>query len=397
MVRARSLYLLLFTLISFCVSCNSDAISDYSQSPSVTSLFDNFDGAINVDKTDIIATSGNKILKIVGNELAMSYDLGATWKYLDNSIGVISYVHWFKDQTCLICGRAKAFWVDSSFSEFHESLVFDYDGNILDDNSPHFYKALRGHDDYMTIAGKEVLIWPDYFGEIDRYISRIWYSEDCGKTISCICKNKETRTEDGQLIKCRHFHDCVVREGFDELYITSGDVENQCMLIRGRYLDNKWQFDLIGQGPLFKFGSVYIDDSYLYLFCDYTGYGQNGILRTSISNVYNYANYEYTFTCFDNLPIVRSFNIGKYSFYTYDGSVEGMILFSYESKPFRKLPISFGGRVSSVSFLTNPNNDGLVLVRIGSGYNITDLKLNDCMYNFTNGMRSAGFSDFGIL
>ena len=397
MARVGSLYLLLITLICICVSCNSDVISDYSQAPTVTSLFDNFDGVINVEKTDIIATSGNNILKIVGNQLAMSNDLGYTWKYLENTIGIISFVHWFNDKTCLICGRKKAYWVDSSFSKFHESLVYDYDGNILEDNSPHFYKALRGHNDYMTIGGKEVMIWSDYFGDVDGYLSRIWYSEDCGKTIRCICKNNETRTEDGQIIKCRHFHDCVVREGYDELYITTGDEGSQCMLIRGQYSDENWRFTLLGQGSLYKFGSVYIDDPYLYLFCDYTGYGQTGILKATISEAHIFSNYEYVYTCPDNLPIVKSFKIGKYTFYTYDGSVAGKVLFSYDSKPFHELYVLFEGRVSSVSFLSNPNNAGLVLVRIGSGYNITDLKLNDCMYNFTNGMRSAGFNDFGFF
>ena len=397
MVRIYLRFFSFLFLVGIFVGCDADAFSYDYEEQSIVTLFYKFNGTISVEKTDIIATSGNNILKIIGNDLAMSYDLGNTWKYLENSIGIISTVHWFKDQSCLICGRTKAYWVDSSFSKIHQSTVFDFEGNVLDDNSPHFFRALRGHDDYMTIAGKEVLIWPDYFGEVDGYVSRIWYTEDCGKTIRCICKNNSTKTADGQLIKCRHFHDCIVREGHDEIYITSGDVDDQCVLLKGSFSDGKWQYSILGQGSLFKFGSIYIDEPYLYLFCDYTGYGQTGILKVSIPNASDFTKYEYVYTCSDNLPIVKSFKVGKYSFYTYDGSVQGKVLYSYDSEPYRRLPVMFKDGNSNVSFFSNPNNAGLVLVRKGSGYNITDLKLNNCMYNFTDGMRTAGFSDFGVL
>lgn len=187
-----------------------------------------------------------------------------------------------------------------------------------------------------------------------------------------------------------------MREGYDEIYITSGDQDKQCMLIKGQYLDSKWRFTLLGQGPLFKFDSLYISGDYMYLFCDYTGYGQTGVLRVQIANACDFTKYEYVYICSENLPILRSFKIGKYSFITYDGSVKGKMLFSYDSKPYRNLPVLFGDESNSISFLSNPDNDGLVLARIGSGYNITDIKLNGRMYDFTNGMRAAGIDDFGL-
>lgn len=389
-------------LISLCVfvwiivGCHAEIIVDDSKTLYIEELFDSFEGTIIVEKTDIIATSGNNILKIVGGNLAMSYDLGNTWKYLPNTIGIISFVHWFKDQSCLICGRTKAYWVDSSFSEFHESTVYDYDGCVLKDSSPHFYYPLHGHEDNMSIAGKEVLIWPDYFGDTDGYISRIWFTEDNGKTIICICKNGTTRTDDGGLINCCHFHDCVVREGYDEIYITSGDRDEQCMLIRGEYSKDKWHYTLLGKGPLYKFDAVYIKGEHLYFLCDYTGYGKTGILSVPIIDAGDFTKYEYSYSCLENLPVVRSYQIGEYSFITYDGSVKGKMLFSYGSKPYRNLPVLFGNENNSIAFLTNPNNAGLVLIRKGSGYSINDLKLNDSMYDFTKGMRAAGFSDFGI-
>ena len=388
----------LLFLCGISISCEVEdfEVEVISDSQSIVSLFDTFEGSICLEKTDIIATSGNSILKIVGDDLAMSNDLGNTWKYCQNDIGIITFVHWFKNQACLICGRTKAYWVDTSFSVFNESIVYDYDGSVLSDDSPHFYTSLHGHDANMTIAGKEVLIWPDYYGEVDGYISRIWFTDDCGKTIRCICKNKYTHTDDGLLINCRHFHDCIVREGYDEIYITSGDQDEQCMLIKGWYSDPEWHFSLLGQGALYKFDSVYIKEPCLYLFCDYTGYGQTGILRVPITEASDFSKYEYVFSCSENLPIIRSFKIGKYSFITYDGSVKGRMLFSYDSKPYRNLSVFFGNEINSISFLSSPNNDGLVLIRIGSGYNIKDIKLNGRMYNFTNGMRAAGFKDFGL-
>ena len=188
----------------------------------------------------------------------------------------------------------------------------------------------------------------------------------------------------------------MIREGYDEIYITSGDVDEQCLLIKGHYSEGKWSYTLLGKGSLYKFDGVYVEEPYLVLLCDYTGYGQTGIVRVPITEAKEIAKYEYVYVCPENLPVLRAFNVGKYSFITYDGSVKGKLLCSYDKKTYRNLPLSFDIGYQSVSFLSSPNNAGLVLVRAGNGYNITDLKLNDSMYNLTDGMRAAGFKDFGL-
>ena len=349
---------------------------------------------INLHKTDIIATSGDNLLRLANDSLYMSNDLGASWKSLLNTIGDISFVHWFKDQSCLICGRSKSYWVDTSFSELHRSIVYDYNGEVLDDNSPHFYTSLHGHNDFELFQGKESLIWPDYFGDVNGYISRVWMTDDCGRTLKCICKNRETKDINGVLISCRHFHDCAIREGYNEIYITSGDNGNQCMLVKGSFMNDNWVFEIIGQGTLFKFDSVTIEDSYLYLLCDYTGYGKTGLLRVDISGADNINNYEYVYTCPSNLPLIRYYEIGQYSFIIYDGSVRGKILCSVDKETFNNLDITFDNKKSSISFLTNQNNAGQVLMRVGNGYDISNLKLNDCMYDFSGAMEDVGFPGF---
>lgn len=168
-----------------------------------------FSKTINLHKTDIIATSGNCILKLVADSLYLSNDLGKSWNILKNTIGTITFVHFFTNQSCLICGRYEAFWADSSFNKLTQSVLYDYDGTEITQKTPHFFQALQGHKYEYLIDGKSTLIWSDYFGETEGYVSRVWTSDDYGKTIRCICKNKETTTVEGEIINCRHFHDCI--------------------------------------------------------------------------------------------------------------------------------------------------------------------------------------------
>jgi hypothetical protein len=350
--------------------------------------------SINLRKTSVLATSGDNILRLEKGIFYMTNDLGKTWKSLENSIGIVSYVHWFKDNSCLICGRSKAYWVDTSFSQLHKSKVFDYDGSVLDDDSPHFYAPLRGRKDYQELGGRETWIWNDYFGEVNGYISRVWQTNDNGRTIHCICKIGETKTTDGRKIACRHFHDCALRESNGDLYITSGDSGGQCKLIKGRLIENSWQFDVLGEGNLFKFGTVLMDEQYLYFLCDYTGYGNTGILRVSFSDAGNIERYQYVFTCQDNRPLSKVYYINNYSFIIYDGSVNGRMLISYNSEQYKNLYVAFEKESSSIAALSNQNNAGLVLIQKAEGYYISDLKLNDYMYDFTEAMEEAGYRDF---
>ena len=338
--------------------------------------------SINLHETNIIATSGDNLLRLERGLLYMSSDLGNTWKSLENTVGIISYVHWFKDHSCLICGRSKAYWADSSFSQLRPSLVLDYDGSVIDDDSPHFYTSLHGHKDYEELNGRETLIWSDYFGGVNGYIARIWQTDDCGRTIKCICKNRETKTDDGLLISCRHFHDCVLRESCGELYITSGDDGEQCLLIKG---------------DLFKFDSVTIEEPYLFFLCDYTGYGRTGIMKVEISEADRIECYQYVYRCPENLPLIRIYSINHYSLVIYDGSVKGKLLVSRNSGQYKNMSVTFDNQLSSISFLSNQNNSGLVLIRRGNGSDITDLKLNGCMYNFSEAMEEAGYRDFSLL
>ena len=57
----------LLLLGSVFISCAVDQLDDEFEAQSIDSLFDTFDGSLNLERTDIIATSGNNILKIVGN------------------------------------------------------------------------------------------------------------------------------------------------------------------------------------------------------------------------------------------------------------------------------------------------------------------------------------------
>ena len=141
---------------------------------------------VNLHKTDIIATSEDNILKLANDSLYFSSDLGKTWKKLKNTIGTITFVHFFSNHSCLICGRYDAYWVDSSFKKLTQSVLYDYDGTIITQKTPHFFQALQGHKYEYLIDGKRTLIWSDYLGEVEGYVSRVWSTDDFGKTLRCI-------------------------------------------------------------------------------------------------------------------------------------------------------------------------------------------------------------------
>ena len=100
------------------------------------------------------------------------------------------------------------------------------------------------------------------------------------------------------------------------------------------------------------------------------------------------------YICPENLPLTRAYKFNNYSFLTYDGSVKSKILMSVDGGPYKNLKVLFDGVAGNASFLSQQNGAGTVLMRRSNGYNITDLKLNDCMYDFTAAMVQAGYIDF---
>lgn len=353
---------------------------------------------INLHKTDIIATSNDNILRLVGDSLLFSNDLGKTWKKMKNTIGTITFVHFFSNQTCLICGRYDAFWTDYSFEKLTQSILYDYDGKEITEKTPHFFQALQGHKYDYLIDGKSTLIWSDYLGETEGYVSRVWATDDYGKTLRCICKNKETIASSGEVISCRHFHDCIYREGYNELYITTGDFNNQCHLIKGVRKKDGWSFHIINRGPLFKFDGMWIEEPFLYVLTDYTGYGNTGLLKVHFEQLHDISSYTYLVKDTNNRPLTRLYKFNNYRFLAYDGSIKGRLLMSVNNGEFEELTIMFDGDSGySSNFITAPNNSGLCLMRRGNrkgNYDITDLHLNDQMYVFTEAMHRAGYLDF---
>lgn len=354
---------------------------------------------INVHKTDVIATQGDNILKLVGDSLFMSNDLGNTWKGLKNTIGAITVVEWFSDRTCVICGLHKSYWVDESFSSINEAIVYDYDGSKLNDQSPHFFFFRRGHDHHGDINGKETFIWADYYGDVNGFISRVWQTSDGGKTVRCICKNGETCDVTGDTVQVRHFHDVIIRNNFDEIYITAGDY-GKAEFIRGNFVNGAWHFRILGKGDYYKLCRTWIEEPYLYVVTDYTDGSTTGVLRINFENLCGETasifDFNFVYKTPDNKPLVSLRKYGKYKFLGYDGSVSGRFLMSYDGGPFKTLSLLYDGVPMPDGECHKPNNAGLSIVIAGeTGKGIYDLKLNDRMYDFTTAMHEAGYTDFG--
>ena len=243
------------------------------------------DDTILLRDTTWLATKGTFILGEKGGKLQYSTDLGLTWKEKDNFIGVITHVHWFTDDTCLICGKTKAYYT-TNFVDFYETQIFDYDGTPFIGEDTHFFTISNYDSQPYYVDGKEMAIWCDY-GNAEGYISRLWCSDDKGKTIKCILKNKESFIK-GKLFTCTHFHGVLWDNISDCLWITTGDYEDTSHFIKGIYNNGNWEFTILHTGPKFKFGQVLSKGECLYLITDYAAFSlQNGIVKVEKKLVEN--------------------------------------------------------------------------------------------------------------
>lgn len=360
-------------------------------------------GEIMIHPTTWLSTARNYILKeetINGVPYYMfSNDLGKTWKQLQNTIGDTMFVHWFADGSCMICSPSKAYWIDNTYSQINESIVYDYDGSIFVGNSRNFINIFFYDSPFCLISNKETAIWCDYGGP-SGYIGRVWMTQDNGKTLRCICKNEETKLTNGSTMQVRHFHNTAWDEWEECLWLTTGDSPNECMLLAGKQNeDGSWSWDVKAKGSTFKFGQIEVDKNYLYLVADYTTGEPTGILKVVKSQVANPDAYSYIFKDAASTPYTGYMSDeAGHRLLTPDGIGYNKIYYAHGDFNFSEIPISFSdGKRLSFGWIEGWNYNGDIIIRVSTGYDITDLKLNGYMYNLSDAMRQAGYEDFGKM
>ena len=345
---------------------------------------------INLKKTDYISTTRNYILREIEENgikyFMYSKDLGITWTKTQNTIGDIQFVHWFSDGTCLVCGVNKAY-TTKDFVSFDESSVYDKDGSAFTTTARTFFRLGNYNSEYRTLNGREVLLWNDY-GTEGGYVSRVWFTDDYGKTIKCLLTGSD--------MGVRHFHRTLLYD--DALWITSGDNGSQCKLIKGELNDGNWIFNVIGQGNEYKIGQLSIIPPYAVFITDYTdGSRPTGMVKCPIDKLGDSSNFEYIFKIEGNPPV---------SSYWEDSAGNRVILpdgigykklwFAKRTCVFSKVDIVCDDNIAPMT-LIGPNYNGECTVIGVAGYSAaSSLHLNDKRYMLSSAMIEAGVKDFGF-
>ena len=353
----------------------------------------NFNGDIQLPATDWLATTRNYILKIDRGKLMHSSDLGKHWKSMNNIFDCITFVHWFSDGTCLICSPSQAYYT-YSFDSLQESNIYDYDGTLLTNGTGcySFFHEFNYNSPINIINDKEVAIWTDYDNS-DDYISRIWSTDDKGKTIKCILKNKESLIN-GEQLNITHFHDCIWDKYSDCLWVTTGDYGDGNMLIKGEQIRDDWEWRIISRGDSSKYGQVSVDNEYLYLVTDNTwGDSPTGLIRVKKDSVEFPSAYHYLYKNYDNTAFIQFLDDGRgHRILFPDGAQSNLNTLYYASQcyDFRKMPfICSDGANRILGQIYGPNNNGDIIAITYYGYG-TRFSLDMKRYMLSTGLKYVG-------
>lgn len=352
------------------------------------------DNALFLYQTDWLATSRNYILRVSNGVFYHSSDLGKTWVSLANTIGIITFVHWFSDGTCLICGEKKAY-TTKDWTALTESTIYDADGTLFSGENRNFFPIGNYNSDICVVNGQEVALWCDY-GNSASYVSRLWCAEQNGSVIRCILKNNES-VIGGQVFSCTHFHDCVWDKYDKCLWISTGDYAATSHLIRATY-NNGWQFEVLQSGLDFKFAGLLVDEYYLYCMTDYTEDMDTGIKRVLKANASNASAYTFIYKTEDGTPMLNLYEdeSGK-KVLTPDSIPDkrGTFLYADKDMNFQEKTFLTNNNLSlSLHHFYGPNYNGDMLAITSTGYGFSPGLTERTRYLFSRAMWEAGYKNF---
>lgn len=352
---------------------------------------------LDIPATTWLATTRNYILKLEGENLMHSDDLGKTWKTLENIIGDIVFVHWFSDGTCLICGEEKIYKT-RDFNSLIEIPVYDLDGSLFAGGSHNFFHEFSYNNPYNLIDGKETVVWSDYDNSTG-YVSRVWMSNDNGASIHCILKNGESIV-DGSVLSITHFHHCVWDKYEQCLWISTGDYNNGNKLIKGTCTNGVWSFTTIAQGNEFKFGMILFDEIYLYLITDITsGDAPRGIVKVAKASISDANSYSYIYKNPQNVSFISYYENNTIKVLFPDGaqSNRGKVYIANGDANFAEYDfVCSDGQSRILGQSVGPNYNGDLIAITYSGYG-SGYKLNMPRYLLSEGMKNAGFANFSKM
>lgn len=352
-------------------------------------------------ETDIIAVARNYILKEFEESgtryFEFSNDGGKTFARSQNTIGAITFIHFFSTGRALVCGTRNVYYTDD-FSSFTETSVYDYDGQPYVPNVDSYYRLGNYNSEYYEIDGKEVLVWNDY-NVASGHNSRVWLTDDYGATLKCILKDASTLDDDGNVIDVTHFHRTFV-DADGKIYVTSGDDGDLCKLIVGNKNNASWSWHVIGKGNLYKLSQMMIKHPYAIFITDYTD-GQNptGLVCCPVSGLDNPQNFRYIYKNTNNNTLSKYFEDDNgYRLILPDGIGTRKFWFANGNFDFQELSITGGTGDIVLGNIYGPSyNEQVICVAHTNGYSVATNPTLTGYPRFDLGkmMKNAGFKNFG--
>lgn len=256
--------------------------------------------------TDVIYTIDEFILGVEGGTenslpttLKFSTDLGKTWKYVTNTFGEIINAHVFSDGTLLFFAKnngegCKGYYT-KDFETFSESTIYDVDGSVFSPASSDIRFFMLSHPYKHTyVNGTEFFLFGDYV--ITTKNPRLWYSNDFGRTIHSSFAFGVSQIS-GQVISARHIHAFVYNEYNQHFYAFTGDSISECHIMRGTFINNMWEWEILATGGEYKLTSPVFDSGNVYAVTDFTESSlseKKGVLSCPINDI-DSDNYRYLF------------------------------------------------------------------------------------------------------
>ena len=350
------------------------------------------------EKSDVIYSARDYLIedKKVGDKryLRISQDLGKTWKEFENTYGDLVYFHIFSTGDMLFATMNWCYYIDKELTAIYPSQIYDYNGSVFEPVAKEHFFQIGDNKNYIwKIDNNEILVWGDYSygGNYDpKYIARVWYSADFGRSVKCAIKFDETKI-DGKVQNCRHTHG-VRYDRFDKaFYIPTGDNTSQCQLIKGIYNPQKdeWNFKRLGSGNNYKFSRIYFNKYYAYMITDYTTKDfKTGIIRCRKDSLHDSSKFKYLYQNEENWPLTTcEFDMNGNKVLITDGTGTTFVYYARGNYDFKKIPTSRKGWITG---FTSPNNNEDVYARISTDFPFYLVGY----FNFTESMRNSGVIDF---
>lgn len=350
------------------------------------------------DITDVIYSARNYLIEEKQKEgkayLRISKDLGNTWKEFENIYGDIVYFHIFSTGDIFFATTSWCYYIDVLLTQITPSQVYDYSGAVFKPVAKeHFFQMGDSKNYIWKVDGTEILVWGDYsFGQSTdpKYIARVWYSNDYGRTVKCAINFKETKI-DGKIQKCRHTHGVRFDKYDNIFYIPTGDSGNECQLIKGEYNpgNDSWSFHRVGSGVKYKISRLYFDKDNIYFVTDYTtNQTQSGVIKCNKNSIGDTTKFVYLYKNPENRALTTlEFDMNGNKVLLPDGTGKTFIYYAKSNFDFKKIPTNGKGWIFG---FTSPNYKGDVYARISHGF---PYKL-DMVFNFTESMRNSGVWDY---